>query len=288
MQTMKPYTLNCRNNTLQIDKSPVIMGILNVTPDSFSDGGEHYSPEDAIARGLAMIGQGAGIIDIGGESTRPGSKPISPNEQIRRTVPVIEGIVSKTNDNIPISIDTTSSLVARKALEAGASIINDISALRDDENMIELAIEYSAPIIIMHMQNTPSDMQNAPSYNDATDEVKEFLSRQVDHAIKRGMQRNQIIVDPGIGFGKTTEHNLELMANLSAFNELNCPVLIGASRKSFIGNVLDIDDPQERVFGTAATVAISTMAGCHIIRVHDVKEMYQTANMTTAIMQYTK
>jgi len=278
---MKPYHLNCRGRVIDLSTGPVLMGILNVTPDSFSDGGEFLDSQAAIDQGLKMIADGAGIIDIGGESTRPGAKPVSPAEQIRRVVPVIEELNRQTN--IPISIDTTSSEVAQAALEAGASIINDISALRFDEQMVQIAAQAEVPVVLMHMLGSPRTMQEHPTYSDVVEEVKSFLATRIEFAISAGIKRTQIVVDPGIGFGKTAEHNLTLLRNIRQLQELQVPVLVGPSRKSFIGKILEIKDPRERIYGTAAAVSWCAAEGAQIIRVHDVKEMSQVVKLISKI-----
>ena len=278
---MVDYQLNCRGCVLSLSSRPVIMGILNVTPDSFSDGGCFVDPDVAVGRALEMIEEGAGIIDIGGESTRPGAVAVSPKEQIARTVPVIERVARQCD--IPISIDTTSSEVAAAALDAGAAIINDISALRFDEEMAGLAARTGAPVILMHMQGTPGTMQKTPTYDDVVQDVRQFLGERIVFAEKAGIVRSQIVIDPGIGFGKSLEHNLLLMRHLGEFHDLGAAVLVGPSRKSFIGKVLDEDDPDGRLFGTAATVSCCVAAGVQIIRVHDTKEMTDVARVAYAI-----
>ena len=278
---MKTYQLDCHGRSLQLLDSPLLMGILNVTPDSFSDGGTFLEPAAAIAGALNMIDAGTDIIDIGGESTRPGSEPVSHAEQIKRVVPVIDGLSAQTD--IPISIDTTSSTVAAAAIDAGASIINDISALRFDPKMAALAAETSAPVILMHMQGRPDTMQTDPAYANVIQEVKNFLASRIDLAVAAGIDRTQIVIDPGIGFGKTAEHNLLLLKNLKLFADLDVPLLVGPSRKSFIGELLKQKDPAERLWGTAAVVAWCAAEGAHIIRVHDVKQMAQVVRLTNAI-----
>ena len=275
------YELNCRGKLLPLEDKPVIMGILNITPDSFSDGGQFVDPDAALAHSLSLIEAGADIIDVGGESTRPGAQQVLPQVQIKRNVPVIKKIAQQ-NDT-PISIDTTSAQVAHAALEAGASIINDISALRFDDRMAPLAAQYNVPVILMHMQGQPRSMQLNPTYENVVEEVKMFLAQRIDFALAAGISRSQIVIDPGIGFGKTVEHNLQLMRNLSDFHALRVPLLIGTSRKSFIGKVLNIENPAHRLFGTAATIAWAVNQGAHILRVHEVKEMVQTAHMAAAI-----
>ena len=268
------------------NNQPAIVGILNVTGDSFSDGGKFLDLDRAVEHGINMVGQGAQIIDIGGESTRPGSQPICPNEQIKRVAPVIERLAKR--GNFTISVDTTSSKVSEAALDAGASIINDISALRFDGDMTKLAADRKATVILMHMQGRPSDMQAQPSYKDVLDEVKQFLAQRIEYAISCGIERDQLVVDPGIGFGKTVEHNLTLLRRLGELGELGVPLMIGTSRKGFIGKVLEIEEPAERLMGTAATVALAVAAGAQMIRVHDVKEMAQVAKMAQAICRQGK
>jgi dihydropteroate synthase len=278
---MKSYQLRCGERILTMGNTPLMMGILNVTPDSFSDGGEFMEASAAVERGLQMEAEGADIIDVGGESTRPGSEAISAQEQIKRVCPVIWALSRQAET--PISIDTTSSEAAAAALEAGATIINDISALRFDEAMAGLAAREKAPVILMHMQGTPRDMQNYPTYNDVVQEVKEFLAARIEYALSAGIEREQIIVDPGIGFGKSLGHNLSMLKQLSVLHELGAPVLVGPSRKSFIGKVLDIESPADREYGTAAAVAACVAAGVQILRVHAVKAMRQSAYLAAAI-----
>ena len=223
---MTNYQLNCRGQTLQLSDIPIVMGILNVTPDSFSDGGIFLDPARAVDHALAMAQDGAAIIDIGGESTRPGSKSVDFDEQIKRVIPVITGICKQTT--IPVSIDTNHHQVARAALDAGASIINDISALRFDPKMTELAVSAQVPVIIMHMLGTPRNMQVNPTYRDVVAEVKNFLAERLDFAVQAGVQRSQIVVDPGIGFGKKRQHNLLLLKHLDEFLRLRAPLPIVA------------------------------------------------------------
>lgn len=259
------------------------MGILNVTPDSFSDGGRYLEAAEAVEHGLRMVGEGAAIIDVGGESTRPGSEAVGAEEQVRRVVPVIEGLVRQTQ--VPVSIDTRSAAVAKAAFEAGATIVNDISALRFDAEMAGFAARNELAVILMHMQGSPGDMQRKPRYDDVVGEVKGFLAERIDYAVGAGIGGDRLVVDPGIGFGKTVEHNLLLLKRLAEFGELGVPVLIGPSRKSFIGKVLGLEDPGERLFGTAAVVAMSAVLGAQIIRVHDVGEMSQVVKLAWAISQ---
>jgi len=260
-----------------------IMGILNVTPDSFSDGGRFLKTDDAIRRAEALAGEGADLIDIGGESSRPGAETVPIEEEIRRVVPVIEKLAGRLS--IPISIDTRKSEVANRALAAGARIINDISALRFDPAMSALAAREGVPVILMHMQGTPRDMQVHPDYADVVREIAVFFESRIRFAEQAGIRRDRIVLDPGIGFGKTTEHNLEILARLAEFRALGRPLLIGPSRKSFIGRVLDLP-PEERMEGTAAAVAVGIVNGASIIRVHDVRAMSRVARMVQAIQGF--
>ncbi len=260
---------------------PLIMGILNVTPDSFSDGGKYFTKELAVKYALEMIEEGADIIDIGGESSRPGSLPVPEEEELRRVVPVVEELF-KQSKNVIISVDTRKSNVAQKALEAGAHIINDISALRADENMIQVVKSYSAGVILMHMKGEPATMQLDPSYDDVVKEVKHFLEDRIAFCTKNGLKRNFLAIDPGIGFGKTTHHNLRLIANLDAFLDLEVPIVIGLSRKRFIGELTGRKET-ERIYGTLAANVFASLRGVHIIRVHDVKATVDAIKIITAI-----
>ncbi|MBM3253014.1 MAG: dihydropteroate synthase [Candidatus Omnitrophica bacterium] len=257
------------------------MGILNVTPDSFSDGGLYFREKDAINRALQLEEEGADIIDIGGESTRPYSKPVKINEELKRVIPVIRKLVKKIK--IPISIDTYKSEVARCALEEGASLVNDISALRQDKRLVEVVKKYNVPVVLMHMKGSPQNMQDNPRYKDVVSEVINFLRKRIEYLKTNGIKEDNIIIDPGVGFGKTKAHNLEILNRLDEFKALERPILIGTSRKSFIRKVLNLE-VDERVFGTAATVAVSIMKGAHIVRVHDVKAMRQVSILTDAIL----
>jgi dihydropteroate synthase len=258
----------------------LVMGILNVTPDSFSDGGQFLDPEAAIEHGVRMAAEGAALIDVGGESTRPGSKPVSPAEQIRRTVPVIGALAERID--IPISIDTTDFDVARAALLAGASIINDITAL-SDARMAEVAVQQQVPVVLMHMQGAPDTMQTEPQYNDVVAEVRDFLVARAEKAVRLGIPKERVFIDPGIGFGKTLEHNLLLLRNLDKLVATGYRVLVGPSRKGSIGKITGRDKPADRVFGTAAAVAHCVMAGVSIVRVHDAPEMVDVVKVTRAI-----
>ncbi len=269
------------NFSLDFNKKTYIMGILNVTPDSFSDGGRFFDEKRAIEHAFRLFEEGADIIDVGGESTRPGSEPVTVEEEIRRTVPVIKAISKEIK--IPISIDTYKSEVARHALDAGASMVNDISGMRFDPEMAKVVSEYEVPVIIMHIKGRPKDMQRNPQYEALIPEIMDYLRISIRLAKKFGILDNKIIIDPGIGFGKTFDHNLEIIKNLKEFTALGKPIAIGVSRKAFIGKVLGDVPPERRLEGTAAAVAISIFNGANIIRVHDVKEMAKVAKVADAI-----
>jgi dihydropteroate synthase len=256
------------------------MGILNVTPDSFSDGGLYIDTEKAVAHGLAMARDGAAIIDVGGESTRPFSTSVSSAEEMERVIPVID-ILSKKLD-IPVSIDTRKSAVAREALRAGASIINDISALSFDSDMATVAAETEAPVILMHMKGTPENMQEAPRYDDLFGEISTFFEKAISRAVSAGIREEMIILDPGIGFGKSFNDNLMLIRDLANFSDLGKPLMLGTSNKAFIGHILD-KEAAERDAGTMATLACGVMAGAHIVRVHNVMMAYETIKMVESI-----
>ncbi len=258
----------------------IVMGILNITPDSFSDGGEFLDTDKAIEHGLKMVSDGAAIIDVGGESTRPGAETVGAKEQIRRVVPVIRELSKKTH--VPISIDTYNVEVAKAALQAGASMINDITAL-SDERMAKLAANKQVPVALMHMQGTPRTMQVEPRYNDVVAEVMKFLLDRARRAEQSGINRNKIFIDPGIGFGKTLEHNILLLKNLDKFVATGYRVLVGTSRKSFIGSIIGKEKPADRLFGTAATIALCVAAGVSILRVHDVAEMVDVVKVSNTI-----
>ena len=257
----------------------IIMGVLNVTPDSFSDGGQFFDTGRAIAHGLEMAAQGAAIIDVGGESTRPASAPVSTAEQTKRVVPVIEGLVK--NVSVPISIDTYDYKVAEAALQAGAAMINDITAL-SDRRMAQLAAKQQAPVVLMHIQGTPKTMQVDPKYDDVVGEVLEFLLTRAERAQQLGILKERIFIDPGIGFGKTVQHNLLLLKNIEKFVAAGYRVLVGPSRKSFIGKITGKENPAERIFGTAAAVALCVSAGVSVVRVHDVAEMADVIKVVQA------
>lgn len=258
-----------------------LMGVVNVTPDSFSDGGHFLSLERAIAHGIELLDQGADILDIGGESTRPGAEPVSLDEEIERTIPVIQGILDARPHTI-ISIDTTKARVAEHALHAGAQIINDVSALRSEPELAHVAASTGAPVVLMHRRGSPKTMQLDTHYEDLVAEQVAFFNARIAWATSQGIARTQIILDPGIGFGKSTAQNCELIARLGEFVALGHMVLLGTSRKSFIGHILQAP-VSERLMGTAASVACGVMCGAHIIRVHDVREMRDVMAVAAAI-----
>lgn len=263
-------------------RRPLVMGILNVTPDSFSDGGRFDAVDAAVAHARQMIDEGADLIDVGGESTRPGSQPVPESEQIRRVVPVIAAVSAL--GSAVVSIDTTRSSVAAAALDAGATIVNDISGGRDDPAIFDLAAKRQAPVVLMHMQGTPATMQIAPRYDDVTSEVATFLADRARAAELAGVAPHRILLDPGIGFGKSHEHNLALLREMKDLVAVGRPLLIGTSRKGFIGKVTGESDPARRQFGTAATIAWSVANGAAVVRVHDVGPMAQVVRMVRAIV----
>ena len=261
------------------------MGILNVTPDSFSDGGAYVTVEQALSHARQMQAEGADIIDIGAESSRPGAQPIDESEELRRLIPVLEAVHDAVP--LPISVDTTKAAVARRAIQAGATIVNDISALRGDPLMAALVAETGAAVVLMHMQGTPQTMQQAPRYQNVVEEVSAFLCERVQAAIDHGIRRRQIILDPGFGFGKLQEHNLQLLASFDMLTHLGYPVLAGVSRKQFIGALVQ-QPVQERGYGTAGAVAVAVLKGAHIIRVHDVRSMRDTVSVVSAISRHAR
>ncbi len=264
---------------------PLIMGILNVTPDSFSDGGKYSGLDAAMQQVELMLSEGVDIIDIGGESTRPGSDPVAASEQIERVVPVIEAIRQQLNSDVLISIDTTLSEVAKAALDVGADIVNDVSGGRADPEILTLAAQTGAPIILMHSQGTPKIMQDSPHYENVVQEVLDALHESIDAALKAGVKKEAISIDPGIGFGKRKQDNLDLLAHLDSLVATGFPVLLGTSRKRFMGTICDVSEPSELVTATAVTTALGVMAGVQMFRVHDVKENRQAADVAWAIKQ---
>jgi dihydropteroate synthase len=264
---------------------PVVVGILNVTPDSFSDGGDFSDPEAAASHAVAMLDEGAGLIDIGGESTRPGSDPVPQREETRRVVPVIERILAARPEAI-ISVDTYRSATAAAALEAGARIVNDVTALRGDPRMAPVVADARCPVILMHMRGEPKTMQSEPRYEDVLSEVGDFLGSRAEHAIAAGVGPEDVIVDPGIGFGKTLEHNLALLSNLETVVALGFPVLVGASRKRFIGSITGVQEAKDRVFGTVATTVLAYEKGATLFRVHDVRANREALAVTEAVLTF--
>lgn len=260
-------------------KKTQIMGILNITPDSFSDGGEFYEKKKAVQHAKKMVEKGADIIDIGGESTRPFSKRVSADEELKRVLPVLKEVKKL---NVQISIDTYKSVVAEECLKNGAEIINDISAMRMDEKIAEVIAKYDCKVVLMHMKGTPENMQLNPKYKNVIKEISKFFEERIWFALSKGIKRENIILDPGIGFGKTLEHNIEILRNLKKFKKFKLPILIGTSRKSFIGKILNTDE-KHRLEGTLATTVIAILNGADIIRVHDVKENVLVAKLVDEI-----
>jgi len=275
--------LNCAGKIMSLDIARV-MGIVNVTPDSFSDGGQHDSTEAAIAHALRLVSEGADVLDIGGESTRPGAKEISEAEELQRVIPVIEALAKKIT--IPIAIDTSKPGVMRAAVNAGASIINDVFALRRDD-ALDVAAELKVPVILMHMQGEPGSMQAAPQYDDAVAEVHSFLTQRIFACEMAGISKKNIVIDPGFGFGKSLEHNLALLAQLRRFVEMGVPVLAGLSRKSMIGNLTG-RDVNDRVYGSVAAALIAAQNGAKIIRVHDVAATVDALKVWNAVSRQGK
>ncbi len=285
---MTDFTLVCGPYTLEMNRRTLIMGIVNVTPDSFSDGGHFYSAQKAIDHGMQLVDEGADVLDIGGESTRPYSDPVDEKEELDRILPVIENLAKRVL--VPISVDTTKASVARKAVASGATIINDISALRMDPQMAATAAHCQVPLILMHMKGTPKNMQVSPVYDDLIQEIIDFLQVATQNAITAGVDPANVILDPGIGFGKTIAHNLTLLNHVDRFTSLDMPILIGPSRKMFIRQLVkktdqkDIDPLSVEVgWGTQAVVAAAAMQGAHIVRVHDVASTRATLSVVDAI-----
>lgn len=275
-----------RDRSLEITSRALVLGIVNVTPDSFSDGGRHSQNEAAIAHGLALVEDGADMLDIGGESTRPGATPVDAAEELRRVVPVVETLCKKTA--VPISVDTSKAEVARACLDVGASIINDVTALAGDPGMLEVARSSGTGVILMHMQGTPATMQIAPHYGDVVHDIRDYLQQRLQEVTAQGLKREAIAIDPGIGFGKTHAHNLELLARLEEFQSLGRPLCLGASRKGFLGKITG-RPLEERLAGNLAVVAHALVHGAaQIVRVHDVAATRDVVLMLEALAQYRK
>ncbi len=273
--------LKWQNFDFDFSQKTYIMGILNVTPDSFSDGGQFFNKDKAVEQAFRMIEDGADIIDVGGESTRPGAAEVSVKEEIKRVVPIIKAITKQAS--VPVSIDTYKASVAEAAVSAGASMINDISGLRFDPEMPDLAAKSKVPVVIMHIQGTPKNMQRHPYYKALIPEIMDYLREGISIARRSGISDEKIIIDPGIGFGKTVAHNLEIINRLNEFKGFEKPILLGHSRKAFIGNILDDAPAADRLEGTAAAAAIGIFNGADIIRVHDIKEMARVARIADEI-----
>jgi dihydropteroate synthase len=275
------FTLRAREHALALGERTAVMGIVNVTPDSFSDGGAFFDPGAAVAHGLLLAADGADILDVGGESTRPGAAPVPVEEELRRVVPVIRGLAARCA--LPISVDTNKAAVARAALDAGASIVNDISALRFDPGLGPAVAAAGAALVLMHMQGDPRTMQQAPRYDDLLGEVRGELAAGLARAAAAGIDPERTLVDPGIGFGKTLEHNLELLERIGDLAALGRPILVGPSRKSFIGRLLD-QPPAARVEGTIAACCLAAARGAHLVRVHDVAAVRRALTVADAIL----
>ena len=263
---------------------PLLLGILNVTPDSFSDGGDFFDPDAAAARALEMLDEGADVVDVGGESTRPGSDPVSAEEEIRRVVPVVREILAR-RPGVMISVDTYRAETAEAALEAGARIVNDVTALRGDPRMAAVVAGARCPVILMHMKGEPKTMQAHPRYGDVVREVRDFLAARAEHAVAAGVEPGNVIVDPGIGFGKTPEHNLALLRKLDAIAALGFPVLVGASRKRFLGTITGVEKARDRVSGTLAANVLAREKGASLFRVHDVRANKEALAVADAVLR---
>lgn len=282
MKSQEILLWKCRDRVLEIGNRPLIMGILNVTPDSFSDGGKFLDTTAALERGLQMVAEGADLIDVGGESTRPGAGEVSAADEIARVVPVIEALAARTT--VTLSIDTWKAAVARRAVEAGARIINDVSALTHDADMSRVAKDHGTGVILMHMQGTPRTMQKDPQYADVVADVARYLETRLDACVAGGLDRESLAVDPGIGFGKTVEHNVSLLAHLRALRATGRPVVIGLSRKSFLGKLTGCE-VGERLAPSLAALVFCVLNGAHIMRVHDVKESRQAMTVAMALAE---
>lgn len=274
-----PMELHIKGQRLGLDR-PVLMGVVNVTPDSFFDGGRFDDPQRAVAHAVRLVEEGAALLDIGAESTRPGALPVDEQEERRRLIPVVAALAKAVS--VPISVDTSKAEVARAAIDAGAVMINDVTALRGDRAMVDVAAQTGAGLVLMHMQGTPETMQQAPHYDDVVGEIAQFLAERARFAVDHGVSQDRIVLDPGIGFGKTLDHNLDLLANLHVFAQLGFPLLVGPSRKGFIGQ-LTHQSVEARAWGTAGVVALAVQQGANILRVHDVGPMKDVVSVAFAI-----
>ncbi|HSL11075.1 MAG TPA: dihydropteroate synthase [Actinomycetota bacterium] len=270
----------CRDREIVCGERTLLMGIVNVTPDSFSDGGAFLDSASAVDHGARLAGEGADLLDVGGESTRPGAQEVPTDEELERVVPVIEQLVRQVD--VPVGVDTRKSAVASRALEAGASIVNDVTAGGDPE-MFAVAREHGAGLVLMHMRGDPQTMQHDPRYDDVVTEVRDYLAARIGSAVASGVPRASLCVDPGVGFGKNLEHNLALLRGIDALSELRTPVLVGVSRKRFIGQLTGVDDPADRSEGTAGAVAWCAARGVDLVRVHDVLQMRRVVSVVDAI-----
>jgi dihydropteroate synthase len=273
--------LRVRGHRVALER-PLVMGIVNVTPDSFFDGGRFYDPQEAVDHAVRLVEEGADLLDIGAESTRPGALPIDEQEERRRLLPVVTAVAKTVS--VPISVDTSKSAVAKAAIDAGAVIVNDVTALRGDPSMADVVAEREAGLVLMHMQGTPETMQQAPHYDDVVGEIGQFLSERVRMAMEHGVARDRIVLDPGIGFGKTLAQNIDLLAHLHALVSLGFPLLVGPSRKGFIGH-LTHRSVEDRAWGTASVVALAVQQGAKIVRVHDVRPMKDVVTVASAIVR---
>jgi len=277
---MTTMELRAKERIITLSARPLIMGIVNVTPDSFFDGGRFLDPEAAVAHALRLVQEGADLLDIGAESTRPGSVPVEEAEERRRLIPVVAAVAKTVS--VPISVDTSKAVVAKAAIDAGAVIVNDVTALRGDPAMVDLIAMSGAGVVLMHMQGTPQTMQLAPRYHDVVEEVGDFLAERIRFAMERGVTKGQIMLDAGIGFGKTLAHNLDLLAQLRTFTKLGLPLLVGPSRKAFIGQLVE-HSMQDRAWGTAGVIALAVEQGANVLRVHDVAAMKDVVRVAAAI-----
>jgi dihydropteroate synthase len=284
MRELKTLTRQAKDRLIEFPGRPLIMGVVNVTPDSFYDGGRYLDAEAAVAHAVRLVEEGADLLDVGAESTRPGADVVNEEEERRRAIPVVTAVAKAVT--VPISIDTSKAAIAREALDVGAVLVNDVTALRGDPTMVDVVARSGAGIVLMHMHGTPRTMQQAPRYDDVLEEISVFFEERIRFAMTHGIVRRQIILDPGIGFGKLLVHNLTLLAQLRCFEIFECPLMVGVSQKAFLGQLLE-RPVQERQWGTAAAVAMAVDRGAGILRVHDVRAMKDVVQVTAAISQRT-